>query len=293
MDEGSRPGRLAQPAAPAPADPAPSVEASITVRSVVAGLGVGSILCCTNMYFGLQTGWVTMGSLQSALLGFGFFRLLRGRGWAAGFSAAENVIVQTTAVATATMPLAAGFVGIIPALQQLTPEENPPGGGVWLSPPQMLAWGAALAFFGVFFAVPLREQVIVREQLPFPSGTATAKVIAILHGTSIQDDDSAAEAAEPQPDEEAAARPALASAGEAAPAPANGHFMHHEAAGLLPRGARRARPGGVALPAAASASGLVSRSRSLPGRVRPGDEAHSSTLPLLDQCHSGDHLPCP
>jgi hypothetical protein len=25
-------------------------------------------------YFGLQSGWVTMGSLQSTLLGFGFFR---------------------------------------------------------------------------------------------------------------------------------------------------------------------------------------------------------------------------
>ena len=25
---------------------------------------VGSLLCCSNTYFGLQTGWVTMGSLQ-------------------------------------------------------------------------------------------------------------------------------------------------------------------------------------------------------------------------------------
>jgi uncharacterized oligopeptide transporter (OPT) family protein len=119
-----------------------------------------------------------MGSLQSALLGFGFFKLLQTRGWASSFSAAENVIVQTTAVATATMPLAAGFVGIIPAFQQLTPEENPPDGGFALTSWQLLAWGLALAFFGVFFAVPLREQVIVRERLPFPSGTATAKVTA-------------------------------------------------------------------------------------------------------------------
>ena len=34
-------------------------------------------MCFSNMYFGLQTGWVTMGSLQSTILGFGVFKLLR------------------------------------------------------------------------------------------------------------------------------------------------------------------------------------------------------------------------
>ena len=49
-----------------------------------------------------------MGSLQSAILGYGIFSvfgrcgLLKGF----GFSMAENVIVQTCAVAAATMPLA-------------------------------------------------------------------------------------------------------------------------------------------------------------------------------------------
>lgn len=49
-----------------------------------------------------------MGSLQSAILGFGIFRLLEKSCGIKGFSMEENVIVQTTAVATATMPLAAG-----------------------------------------------------------------------------------------------------------------------------------------------------------------------------------------
>jgi hypothetical protein len=34
---------------------------------------------------------------------------------------------------------------------------------------------------GVCFAVPLRQQVIVREKLRFPSGTATAAMITTLH----------------------------------------------------------------------------------------------------------------
>lgn len=39
-------------------------ESQLTFRAVGAGLLVGSLLCCSNTYFGLQTGWVTMGSLQ-------------------------------------------------------------------------------------------------------------------------------------------------------------------------------------------------------------------------------------
>jgi hypothetical protein len=35
----------------------------------VAGCAVGSLLAFSNMYFALQTGWITTGSLQSALLG--------------------------------------------------------------------------------------------------------------------------------------------------------------------------------------------------------------------------------
>jgi hypothetical protein len=36
----------------------------LTVRAIAAGLLVGAVLCFSNTYFGLQTGWVTMGSLQ-------------------------------------------------------------------------------------------------------------------------------------------------------------------------------------------------------------------------------------
>lgn len=49
-----------------------------------------------------------MGSLQSAILGYGIFKLLEKHAGLSGFTMEENVIVQTTAVATATMPLAAG-----------------------------------------------------------------------------------------------------------------------------------------------------------------------------------------
>ena len=150
----------------------------LTFRAVFVGLLCGTVLCFTNMYFGLQTGWVTMGSLQSALLGYGIFQACGVcTRHARHFGPLENVVVQTVSVATATLPLAAGFVGIIPALGLLSP-------AVHLTPTQQLLWAAALTYFGIFFAVPLRRQTILVEQLPFPSGTATAKLIDLLHSRS-------------------------------------------------------------------------------------------------------------
>lgn len=125
-----------------------------------------------------------MMSLQASLLGFAVFKVVPQCGLFANrpLTVHENIVLQTTAVATGTLPLAAGFVGIIPALAQLDPALDSGAQPLVLSFRALLAWSCAVAFFGVFLAVPLRRQVIVREQLVFPSGTATAQVIGVLHG---------------------------------------------------------------------------------------------------------------
>ncbi|KAI5481308.1 hypothetical protein MNV49_004930 [Pseudohyphozyma bogoriensis] len=158
----------------------------LTWRAVLVGLGIGILLCFTNTYFGLQSGWISMMSLQASLLGFAVFKVLPQAGLFKDnpLTVYENVVLQTTAVATGTLPLAAGLVGVIPALSLLNEEtDNSPA--IVLSPLQLLGWCAAVAFFGCFLAVPLRRQVIVKEKLVFPSGTATAQVIGILHGTPL------------------------------------------------------------------------------------------------------------
>ncbi|CAO3597280.1 unnamed protein product [Absidia cylindrospora] len=150
-----------------------------TLRAVVVGLLIGTLMCFSNMYFGLQTGWISMMSLQSSLLGFAFFKPFQHM-LQVKFSPVENVVLQTVAVATATMPLAAGFVGVIPALALINDTDNPDG-PIILTFPQLMLWTLGVAFFGVFFAVPLRKQTIIRENLRFPSGTATAQMISLLH----------------------------------------------------------------------------------------------------------------
>jgi len=152
---------------------------NFTLRGLLVGLGVGLIICFSNMYFGLQTGWVSSMAMPSSLIGFAFFKTLS-KHLDLPFTPVENVLVQTVAGSMGTMPLGCGFVGVMPALNyMLKPEE---GGPIFLSLWKLVVWSLGLCFFGVVFAVPLRRQVIIREKLKFPSGTATALMIGVLHG---------------------------------------------------------------------------------------------------------------
>ena len=63
-----------------------------------------------------------------------------------------QVVVQTVGVAVATMPLAGGFVGIIPALKILQPPDGP--ANIATDPWVQLVWCLSLTYFGIFFAVP-------------------------------------------------------------------------------------------------------------------------------------------
>jgi len=85
------------------------------------------------------------------------------------------------------MPLAGGFVGVVPALSMLD------AGFVdgWT---RQLTWCLALAYFGVFLAAPLRRRFLFDERLEFPSGTATAKLVEALHAPSSASDKEEEEA---------------------------------------------------------------------------------------------------
>ncbi|KAL9602226.1 MAG: hypothetical protein Q9219_001950 [cf. Caloplaca sp. 3 TL-2023] len=152
---------------------------NFTLRGTLVGIGIGVIICFSNTYFGLQTGWVSGMTMPAALIGFAFFKTLS-RHLELPFTPVENVLVQTVAGAAGTMPLGCGFVGVMPALNYLLrPDENGP---LHLSAGKLILWSLGISFFGVVFAVPLRKEVIIREKLKFPSGTATALVISVLHG---------------------------------------------------------------------------------------------------------------
>ena len=152
---------------------------NFTFRGVAAGCVIGIIIACSNTYFGLQTGWISGMTMPASLIGFVFFKSIS-KHLALPFTPVENVLVQTVAGAVGTMPLGLGFVGVMPALEFLLKKSE--GAPMDLSLWRLIVWGVGLCLFGVVFGVPLRKQVIIRERLKFPSGTATALVISVLHG---------------------------------------------------------------------------------------------------------------
>ncbi|OJJ49976.1 hypothetical protein ASPZODRAFT_59483 [Penicilliopsis zonata CBS 506.65] len=164
---------------------------SFTVRSLLVGLAIGTLITFSNTYFGLQTGWISTMAMPSALIGFSVFKVLSNH-LSFPFTPIENVLIQTVAGAVGTMPLGCGFVGVIPALEFLLKdgEDGPAGdGGVGEGGPlkldfwKLVLWSLGVCLFGVVFAVPLRKEVIVREKLKFPSGTASALMLRVLHGS--------------------------------------------------------------------------------------------------------------
>lgn len=163
---------------------------SFTPRSLAVGLLIGALVTFSNTYFGLQTGWISTMAMPSALIGFSVFKVLS-KHLSFPFTPIENVLIQTVAGAVGTMPLGCGFVGVIPALEFLLRRGDDglagdggdgEGGPLKLGFWKLCLWSLGVCLFGVVFAVPLRKEVIIRENLKFPSGTASALMLKVLHG---------------------------------------------------------------------------------------------------------------
>jgi OPT family oligopeptide transporter len=155
---------LAPPAAPV----APRRE--LTARALAFGCVAGALLSAGQVYVGLKTGFNDGGSIATALVAFGFFAAVR-RFSPAAFGPLENNIAQTTAAAAAIMGFSAGLTSAFPALTMMG-HDYPQ----WALP----VWGAATGAIGVLVASRLRQKLVRRERLPFPTGAATGEVIAAI-----------------------------------------------------------------------------------------------------------------
>lgn len=75
-----------------------------TLRAVAVGLILGILLTFSNIFLGLQTGWVMLGCGISAFAGFAIFKSASNM-LAFPFSPAENVLVQTVASSVGAMTI--------------------------------------------------------------------------------------------------------------------------------------------------------------------------------------------
>ncbi len=148
-------------------------ERQLTVRATIAGMVIGGVMCLSNLYVFFKTGWSLGVTLTACILAFGLFSLLQSVGLSRSpFTILENNAMGSVASAAGYMT-GGGNMAAFGALLMVTtmrPEPLP-----------LMLWFGAIAALGVFAAVPLKRQLINREQLAFPTGLATAATLRTLH----------------------------------------------------------------------------------------------------------------
>ena len=162
-----------------PIDPNAEEEThQFTIRAVFVGCCLGGVIAASNVYLGLKTGWTFGASLFGSIFGFAILKPMSralpekfGRGY---FGPKENVCCQSAATAAGSLGLL--FTSGFPAAYQL---------GLLSTPKQdfgkLVTFTLACAYYGMFFAIPLRKLYILKQKLAFPSAVAAAFTIRSLH----------------------------------------------------------------------------------------------------------------
>ena len=148
----------------------------LTGRAIVVGMLIGAVMCLSNLFIVLKTGWSFGVTITSSILAFALFGVLRKLKLVKrDFGIHENNAMASVASAAGYMT-GGGNMAAVPALLILT--------GALPSTAALIAWFAVISLLGVFAALPIKRQLINIEQLPFPTGTATAEVLRSLYGHS-------------------------------------------------------------------------------------------------------------
>jgi len=140
----------------------------ITVKAFFLSIFLSIILSSAMTYLGLYAGMTISASIPAAIMSMGILRLFKES------NILENNIVQTAA--SAGESLAAGVIFTLPALLLV---------GYWdtISYLEVTKIAMVGGILGALFTVPLRRALILKAQLRFPEGVATAAVLKTGHET--------------------------------------------------------------------------------------------------------------
>jgi uncharacterized oligopeptide transporter (OPT) family protein len=146
----------------------------LTVRAVIMGGFLGMFMSMSNLYTTLKLSWLFGVAITACVLSFVIWNALRALagGRLSQMSILENNCMQSTASAAGystgtTVATAFGALLLIEGVHR-----------PWYIIGPFVLFTAAL---GVFVAIPMKRQMINREQLRFPSGTAAAETLRSLY----------------------------------------------------------------------------------------------------------------
>ncbi len=150
------------------------MQPQLTFRAIVVGMLIGAVMCLSNIYVFFKTGWSMGVTLTACILAWAVFKGLN----AANITKAPLGLLENNALTTvasgAGFMTGGGNMAAFGALLMVTSDRPP-------SIP-IIFWFAGIAALGVFAAIPIKRQLIDEEQLPFPTGTATAETLRSIHG---------------------------------------------------------------------------------------------------------------
>jgi uncharacterized oligopeptide transporter (OPT) family protein len=138
----------------------------LTLRAILTGSVIGVFMCLSNLYVGLKTGWALGVVVTASIISFAVF----GR----KMSILENNAMASTA-SSAGYSTGGTMVSATAAYLLLAK--------VHIEPLTLVLWTFFLSALGVFFAIPMKRQMVNIEQLKFPTGTAAAVTLRTLHST--------------------------------------------------------------------------------------------------------------
>ncbi len=144
----------------------------LTIRAVLTGMVIGAVLTPCNVYSGLKIGWSFNMSVAAGLIAYALWNTLARGGIARSLDLKENNINQTAASSAASI-VSSGLAAPIPALTLLTGQE--------LAWDALAIWLFVVSLLGVVVAAGLRNQMLMRENLAFPSGVVTAEAMQEIH----------------------------------------------------------------------------------------------------------------
>ena len=148
--------------------PSSKVTAEFTASSIITGIITAVVFSASNAYLGLRVGMTVSASIPAAVIAMSVMRMLSGKN-----SVLESNIVQT--IGSAGESIASGAIFTLPALFLWAAQ----GTGERPSIFEITVIAIIGGLLGVFFMIPLRNALIVREHgtLPYPEGTACAQVL--------------------------------------------------------------------------------------------------------------------
>ncbi|KAK3987658.1 putative transporter [Cladorrhinum sp. PSN332] len=167
-------------------DGIPHEENPLTIRAVVVGCLLGSLVAASNLYLGLKTGFTFGANMFGAIFGYGILKFMEKSGKGIPiiggfFGPQENSIVQ--AAATGAGGIGGIYVAALPAMYRLgvMQEGHSPKDDLGA----IFTITLVCSFIGLFYVTPLRKFFIIQVArelgLMFPTPTAVALTIRSMH----------------------------------------------------------------------------------------------------------------